>query len=138
MFPPPNRSNLAECEEFGSRTGDRGTHTSRTMMLDELRAPLADAPQDAPHATYVAAIVEHNCLGKPTSATRVLSAQRLSELYALDPSVRLFRVMRSLWRLDERGQPLLALLVALARDPLLAATAPVVIPLKGGDEFARG
>jgi hypothetical protein len=46
--------------------------------------------------------------------------------------------MRNLWRLDERGQPLLALLVALARDPLLAVTAPAVIPLKAGEEFARG
>ena len=58
---------------------------------------------DASRADYVAAIVEHNCLGKPTSATRVLSAQRLSELYALDPDVPLFRIMRNLWRLDERG-----------------------------------
>ena len=107
-------------------------------MLDELRMVLASAPAEASRADYVAAIVEHNCLAKPTSATRVLSAQRLCELYALDPGVPLFRVMRSLWRLDERGQPLLALLVALARDPLLAATAPAVVPLKGGDEFARG
>jgi hypothetical protein len=107
-------------------------------MLDELRATLADTPEDAPRAAYVAAIVEHNCLGKPTSATRVLSAQRLSELYALDPDVPLFRIMRSLWRLAERDRPLLALLVALARDPLLAATASAVIPLKAGDEFARG
>lgn len=107
-------------------------------MLDELRATLAAAPADARRTDYVAAIVEHNCLGKPTSATRVLSAQRLSELYALDPDVPLFRIMRNLWRLDERGQPLLALLVALARDPLLAATAPAVTPLRAGEEFARG
>jgi hypothetical protein len=107
------------------------------MMLDELRATLAAAPGDARRTDYVAAIVEHNCLGKPTSATRVLSAQRLSELYALDPDVPLFRIMRNLWRLDERGQPLLAFLVALARDPLLAATAPAVIPLRPGEEFAR-
>jgi hypothetical protein len=108
------------------------------MMLDELRTTLADAAADAPRAAYLAAIVEHNCLGKPTSATRVLSAQRLSELYALDPDVPLFRIMRKLWQLDERGQPLLALLVALARDPLLAATAPAVIPLRASEEFARG
>lgn len=107
-------------------------------MLDELRATVAAAPAEAPRSAYAGAIVEHNCLGKPTSATRVLSAQRLSELYALDPEVPLFRVLRKLWALDERGQPLLALLVALARDPLLAATAPAVIPLKAGEEFARG
>src|SRR6185436_13369194 len=134
----PINSAIAECELLGFRFGERGTHTSRTMMLEELRMVLASAPAEASRAEYAAAIVEHNCLAKPTSATRVLSAQRLSELYALDPGVPLFRVMRNLWRLDERGQPLLALLVALARDPLLAATAPAVVPLKGGDEFARG
>lgn len=134
----PIASAVGDCEALGFRFGDRGTHTSRTMMLDELQATLADAPEDAPRPTYVEAIVGHNCLGKPTSATRVLSAQRLSELYALDPDVPLFRVMRHLWRLDERGRPLLAMLVALARDPLLAATAPAVVPLAAGEEFARG
>lgn len=134
----PITSALNAAESLGFRFGDRGTHTSRTMMLPELRATLADAPADAPRAAYVAAIVDDNCLSKPTSATRGLSAQRLSELYALEPDVPLFRVMRNLWPLDERGQPLLALLVALARDPLLAATAPSVIPLKDGEEFARG
>src|SRR4051794_20405417 len=134
----PINSAVSDCEFLGFRFGDRGTHTSRTIMLDELRATLADTPEDAPRDAYVAAIVKHNCLGKPTSATRVLSAQRLSELYALDPDVPLFRIMRNLWRLDELGQPLLALLVALARDPLLAATAPAVIPLRAGEEVARG
>ena len=60
----PINSAVSECESLGFRFGDRGTHTSRTMMLDELRATLADAPQDAPRAAYVAAIVEHNCLGQ--------------------------------------------------------------------------
>ena len=106
-------------------------------MLDELRAVLAATPAEARHADYVAAIVEENCLGKPTGATRALSAQRLSELYALDPEVPLFRITRALWPLDVKGQPLLALLVALARDPLLVATAPSVLSLQSGDEFAR-
>jgi hypothetical protein len=108
------------------------------MMLDELRATIEGAPGDASRTEYVAAIVENNCLGKATSATRALSAQRLTELYALDPDVPLFRIMRNLWRLDTTGQPLLALLVALARDPLLAATASAVIPLEAGEEFGRG
>jgi len=134
----PINSAIRDCESLGFRFGDRGTHTSRTMMLDELRATIDGAPGDASRADYVAAIVENNRLGKPTSATRSLSAQRLTELYALDPDVPLFRIMRNLWRLDARGQPLLALLVALARDPLLAATASAVIPLGPGEEFGRG
>jgi hypothetical protein len=125
-------------DALGFRSGDRGTHTSRTMMLEELRATLAATSNDARRGDYMAAIIANNCLGKPTAATRLLSAQRLSELYALDPDVPLFRIMRGLWSLDDRGQPLLALLVALARDPLLAATAPSVVSLRSGDEFARG
>jgi len=108
------------------------------MMLEELRATLEGSPPDARRSDYVAAIVEHNCLGKATSATRALTAQRLCELYALDPDVPLFRIMRKLWQVEERAQPLIALLVALARDPLLAATAAAVIPLNPGEEFGRG
>ena len=134
----PSATARNDSRSLGFRFGDRGTHTSRTMMLDELRATLGATSEGARRADYVTAIVELNCLGKPTAATRVLSAQRLSELYALDPDVPLFRIMRALWSLDDRGQPLLARLVALARDPLLAATAPSVVALRKGDEFARG
>lgn len=134
----PIHSAIRECEILGFRFGDRGTHTSRTIMLDELRVTLTSVPPGGTRKQYIDAIVEDNCLGKPTSATRILSAQRLSELYALDPDVPIFRLMRNLWSLDERGQPLLALLVALARDPLLAATAPSVLALRNGEEFARG
>ena len=52
-------------------------------------------------------------------ATRKLSSQRLSELYALDPQVPPFRVMRRCWYADRDGQAILAMLLALARDPLL-------------------
>lgn len=125
------------CLAAGFREGNRGTHTSRTIMLAELRATLAAVPADATRQAYVRAIVEDNCLSKSTAATRSLSAQRLAELYALDPQVPLFRVLRRLWKVDEASQPLLALLVAIARDPLLAATVPSVVPLAPGAEFLR-
>ena len=44
----PISSALGDCEALGFRFGDRGTHTSRTMMLDELQATLADAPEEPP------------------------------------------------------------------------------------------
>ena len=87
--------------ESGFRFGG-GTHTSRTIMLAELRAVLAHC---GPHATrdeYLSAIHEDNCLGKRTAATRKLSSQRLSELYAIDPDVPLFRVMRRCWYVDAK------------------------------------
>jgi len=81
----------------GFRWGQKGTHTSRTVMLDELRSVLANCPPDATRDDYLSAIHEDNCLGKRSAATRRLSSQRLSELYGLDPDVPLFRVMRRCW-----------------------------------------
>ncbi|MFP4106354.1 MAG: hypothetical protein ACLFVU_09720 [Phycisphaerae bacterium] len=106
-------------------------------MLDELRAVLAHCDRKATRDEYLAAIEEDNCLGKRTAATRRLSAQRLSELYALDPEVPLFRVMRRCWYAEPDGHAVLALLLALARDPLLRVTAPVVLRMRPGEELAR-
>jgi len=127
----------ADAEGIGFRFGSIGTHTSRTIMLEELRIVIAATPPDAKRGDYAAAIVEGNCLSKPTRSTRRLTNQRLGELYGLDPSIPLFRVLRRLWALDTPVQPLLALLAALARDPLLAATAPAVIFLADKGEFQR-
>ncbi len=107
------------------------------MMLDELSAVLAVTPLLAARKDYQAAIVDENALGKTTLSTRRLSNQRLGELYGLDSSVAVFRVMRRLWDADQRSRPLLALLCALARDPLLAGTVPAVVPLTEGQEFPR-
>lgn len=106
-------------------------------MLEDLSTVLAATTASADRSDYLREIVDANCLRKPTASTRRQSAQRLSELYALDRSVLLFRVFRRLWDLDRTGHPLLALLIALARDPLLVATADSVISLAPGAEYQR-
>jgi hypothetical protein len=135
---PRSEADEAALRNAGFRWGDKGTHTSRTIMLDEIRLVLDHCCR--PNATrdqYIAAIHEDNCLGKRTVATRRLSSQRLTELYALDPEVLLFRVMRRCWFADRDGQPLLALLLAMARDPLLRASAPPILRMRAGEELAR-
>jgi len=124
-------------ENIGFRFGQKGTHTSRTIMLDELSELLSSCPKDATREVYAAAIVEHNCLGKRTVSNRKLSRQRLNELYGLDPVIPLFRVMRHLWYAGGNGRALLALLVAIARDPLLRATVPTILRMRPGEELAR-
>ncbi len=106
-------------------------------MLDELSMLLESHSQVVGRPDYLAAIIENNVLGKQTAATRKLTAQRLTELYALDSSVTLFRVMRRFWQDDEAGRPLLAVLCSLARDPLLRATAEPVLALSVGEELSR-
>jgi hypothetical protein len=106
-------------------------HTSRTMMLQELRLLLDSVDADAPASRYVAAIMDDNVLGKPTRSTRQRTAKHLIELYALDPNFTLFRLLRHFWAADAASQPMLAFLVACARDPLLRASTPFLftIPL---------
>ncbi|MBI5606169.1 MAG: hypothetical protein HY879_22785 [Deltaproteobacteria bacterium] len=106
-------------------------------MLKELRALLAYCRPDEIHDGYLSAIEKDNCLSKRTVATRKLSGQRLSELYALDPNVPLFWVMRRFWYFEREGQSLLALLLALARDPLLRITSSPIMRMQTGEEFRR-
>jgi hypothetical protein len=63
-------------------------------MLAELTTLLASVPASASKAERRSAIVSENVLGKKTTSTRKSTAQRLSELYALDPSVPLFRLLQ--------------------------------------------
>ena len=128
---------MPQVAHFGFHVGDKGTHTSRTMMLAELSRLLESVPGEVARADYEVAIKEDNCLHKRTVATRKLTFQRLKELYALDSNVLLFRLLRILWQRNESSRPLLALSIALARDPLLRATASVVLNLNYGQELSR-
>ena len=122
---------------WGFRSGNRGTHTSRTIMLDELSQLLDAVPGEALRQDYADAVTRDNCLGKRTAATRQLSLQRLTELYGLDGRLLLFRALRNMWVGHSSSRPLLALLLALVRDPLLRATAKAVIATPFGHEFGR-
>jgi hypothetical protein len=133
LFSGPAR----EAETVGFRFGAKGTHTSRTMMLEELSRVLEATNQDARRADYAAAIIDGNCLSKPTASTRRLTNQRLGELYGLDPTIPLFRVLRRLWDIGADGRPLLALLAAIARDPLLAATCAAIMAVPQNAELQR-
>lgn len=132
--PPTSTDNIFAA---GFRFGDKGTHTSRTIMLAEIGELLQAVPASAAREDYATAIVHENVLGKQTLSTRRLTSQRLSELYGLDRRLPIFRVLRRLWPVDAAGRPLLAMLVALARDPLLRTTAPLVLALPVDAELVR-
>lgn len=120
----------------GAHFGARGTHTARTMMLEELTELLL-VVRGGEKSDYVTAVVEENALSKDTYSNRKLTMQRLSELYGLDPRIPMFTVIRRLWDLDPIGRPLIALLASLARDPLLRSTAPYVLSLDIGAEVSH-
>ena len=70
-------------------------------------------------AAYERAVLDDNVLGKDTVGARQRTLRYLRELYLLRPDSLLFRALRDLWTDDPAGQPLLAGLCALARDPVV-------------------
>lgn len=122
---------------LGFRIGQKGTHTSRTIMLTELETLFQYCDQENKREDYTIAITNQNCLGKHTVATRRLSNQRLGELYGLSPDIPIFRCMRLLWQSDFSSHPILSLLISLARDPLLRMTMETVLNMNPGEELAR-
>jgi hypothetical protein len=120
-------------EKFGLKFAAGGAHISRTMMLAELDAVLTAVPLGRGAAGYREAILQRNVLGKTTDTTRQKSLRHLRELYALDESTPIFRLLRKLHAMDATSLPLLALLVAWARDPLLRATTQAITDASDGE-----
>ncbi|MBI2566517.1 MAG: hypothetical protein HYV63_05750 [Candidatus Schekmanbacteria bacterium] len=119
-------------QRLGFRDGDKGTHSSRTLMLAELEQVLEATPQTADIADYRRAVVSENVLGKRTHTTREHTVRKLKALYGLDPAFPVFRALRWFWQLDIGGRPLLAMLCGHARDPLLRLTADAILVAEVG------
>lgn len=122
---------------LGFRIGDTSVHTARTMMLAELTTLFSVVPAEGARDDYFRAAIEDNVLGKKSMVTRRSTVKHLSELYALTPAEPLFRNLRRLWPQAGLGRPMLALLCAAARDPLLRLTAPNALKAKEGAVIPR-
>jgi len=123
---------------FGFRIERGGTHSSRTMMLDELTILLDYVNRaDATKADYLNAIDEDNCLGKRSGKTRRLTYRHLAELYSLDTDHVLFRALLYFWQRDEAGRPMLAVLATYARDSIFRASAPMILKTPEGSVITR-
>lgn len=107
------------------------------MMLAELEALFGRTSADASRLHYQLEVADCNALGKPTQKSRVLTFKHLSELYGLDPAIPVFRIFRRLWDADEAARPLLTLMLALARDPLLRLSEPFILAKQPGEPVSR-
>ncbi|QEP45093.1 hypothetical protein D5085_07770 [Ectothiorhodospiraceae bacterium BW-2] len=132
-------SNSSSClNRLGFKFERGGAHSSRTIMLNELRLLFAciDNPE-AKKKAYLHAIVEDNCLGKRSAKTRMLTYRHLVDLYSLETSKLLFRALLYLWNRDPESQPLIALLCSYARDSIFRSTAQLIINTPQGATVAR-
>jgi hypothetical protein len=128
-FPSPDK----DLEAFGFKVSEGGAHTSRTIMLKEITRLLASADARAGTEDYRRLVLSENVLGKRTQTTRQETVRRLRELYALSSKVPIFSLYRQLMKFDSQSAPLLSLLIAWARDPLLRATTPAISQASVGE-----
>jgi len=112
---------------YGFKGGIGGVHDSRTIMLAELQRLLEVCPQNTTPDQYRTAVVEDNALLKGSLEARRGAFRRLRELYGLNPEVLLFHALRDLWNVEPEAQPLIALLCAVARDPVFRGTAELIV-----------
>lgn len=119
--------------QYGFVVDGLGAHGSRTIMLAELRLLLDACPPITDMEGFREAIIDDNVLLKRTHATRKESFRRLRELYGLRNQLVVFRALRDLWEYDRAAQPMLALLCAAARDPIVRVTSTVILTATPGD-----
>jgi hypothetical protein len=126
-------ADLAAAERFGLRLWGGGTHQAKTMMLREISTFLDSFAGSADSRSL---IIDANVLNKRTASSRLVTFRHLSALYGIEKMPIITLALASLWQRDQQGRPLLALLCALARDPLLRDTlkpvldTPVGIPVR--------
>jgi len=120
-------------DEIASGDVSGGPSTSQTIMVSSLRRLLSELPPVVAQSAYRAAVMDENVLGKATVSGREWAFRQLRRFYALDPQSLLFRALRDLWEYDPNGQPLLAVQCALARDPVLRASAAVIVDSAPGE-----
>ncbi len=130
-------TNELQLAKFGYRFGRNGAHSARTMMLGEITSLLERVPQDAVRDDFQREVVDFNALAKPTKKARELTFRHLSDLYGLDPTLPVFRVFHKLWKQDEQARPLLALMAALVRDPLLRTSQSFMLAKQTGEAVKR-
>lgn len=125
-------SALAHANEIVRGDIPGGPSTSQTIMVASLQRLLSGLPPNAAPEAYRSAVMEDNVLAKDTTSAREWAFRQLRRFYALDPDSLLFRGLRDLWGHEPSGQPLLALLCALARDPVLRASTAVIVTAEPG------
>ena len=131
-FSKQKNNRITPRDFFGFKDGNHTAHTSRTMMLQEISRLFDLLPDTAGFSDYSRAVVEDNALEKSTVKNRKLTIRHLKDEYGLSPEIPIFRHLRRLWSINTDARPLLALLCAVGRDPLLRASCDFILGLEVG------
>lgn len=117
----------------GNESG--GASTSHTIVVPALQTLLARVGVRATPSSYESAVIDDNVLGKDRVGARKRTLRYLRELYLLRTDSLIFRALGDLWNDDASGQPLLAGLCALARDPVFRSSSAAIFHTQPGDQL---
>ena len=107
------------------------------MMFLEMRTLVSELPLAVSRDAFIKAIVEENILEKPTLSSRQNSLRHLIQLYGLDSSRALFRVLWTFGHDDVAALPQLCLVCAYARDPQFRHSFELIRTLRPGEVLER-
>lgn len=116
---------------------DIGVLSSRSVMLPELAHLLSVGPASVSLDEFRRLAVEDDALHKASAENRKKTFNFLRRLYALDPRVPLFREAFRLQRLFPADLRALMGMLAFAREPLLRASADMVLRTPVGQAVGR-
>jgi hypothetical protein len=128
---------LIQDNPLGFSKASFGGHSARSMMFLEMRALVQAMPLSVTKDDFTKAIIDENVLEKPTLSSRKKSLRHLVELYGLDTSKALFRVLWNFGHADFDSLPQLCLVCAYARDPQLRHSFELVRTLRLGEVLER-
>lgn len=128
---------LIQDNSLGFSKASLGAHSARSMMFLEMRVLVRAMPLTVTKNDLTKAIVEENVLEKPTLSSRKKSLRHLMELYGMNPSKTLFRVLWDLGQADLDSLPQLCLVCAYARDPQLCHSFELIRTLRLSEVLAR-
>jgi hypothetical protein len=114
-----------------------GGHSARSMMFFEMRDLVRSMPLKVTRGDFNRAVVDENALHKPTQGSRKKSLRHLIELYGIDPSLPLFRVLWEFGHADLESLPQLCLVCAYSRDPQLRHSFELIRRLRLGEVLVR-
>lgn len=124
-------------EYFGFCFKKSSTHASRTMMCREMEMlmPLFITNSGMEYRFMRHTVLENNTLRKKTGKAASLCFDNLRALYGLDQAVPLFRILCTLYIHEPESLRQLLFLLALVRDPVLAACTPSILKLPQNHEI---
>jgi len=128
---------VIQVNSLGFTKASTGGHLARSMMYLEMLALVRVMPSTVTKNDFTKVIIEENILGKPTLSSRKKSLRHLVELYGMDPSKALFRVLWDLAHSDLDSLNQLCLVCAYARDPQLRHSFELVRTLRLGEVLER-